>query len=145
MNTSRRVVFDTSTLVSAALRPASDAERAFSLALRHGVICICEQSLESLRSVFIRSRFDPYMAKRARMGFVDLLHSAGWTCLVSAADLSGIRSQRRGRKNSVILALATVAEVDAIVSGEKDLLARKAWRKIPIVSPADFAAWYDPV
>lgn len=144
MNTGRRVIFDTSTLVSAALRPSSAAECAFSLALRHGSICICNQSLERLHSIFIRSRFDRYMAKRARMAFVDLLRSTGWTCLVSAADFSGIRSQRRDRRNNAILALAAVAEADVIVSSEKDLLARKTWREIPIVSPAEFVAWHNP-
>ncbi len=144
MNESRRVVFDSSTLVSAALRPSSAAERAFSLALRHGVICICDQSLERLHSVFIRSRLDRFMAKRARMAFVDLLRNTGWTCQVSPADFSGIRSKRRDQRNNVIFALATVAEADVIVSSEKDLLKRKAWRKIPIVSPAEFAAWHNP-
>jgi putative PIN family toxin of toxin-antitoxin system len=144
MNTSRRIVFDTSALASAALCPASAADRAFSLALKHGVVCLCEQSLERLRVVLSQSKFDRYMGKRARIAFVDLLRSTGWMCLVSPAEVSGIHLPSRGRRNQVILALASVAEADAIVSGDNDLLARKAWRKIPILPPAEFVSWYDP-
>ena len=144
MNTSRRVVFDTSTLISAALCPASAADRAFSLALRHGVVCVCEQSLEKLRFVLSGSKFDRYMGKRARMAFVDLLRSTGWMCLVSPADLNGVRPSTRDRRNHVTLALAAAAEADAVVSSDRDLLTRKAWRRIPIVPAAEFAAWYDP-
>jgi putative PIN family toxin of toxin-antitoxin system len=143
MNANRRVVFDTSTLVGAALRPASPANRAFSLALRHGVICICEPSLERLRSVLSRSKLDRYLGKRARIAFVDLLANTAWSCLVSEAELSAIRPPCRDRRNHVVLTLATTAEADAIVSSDEDLLARKAWRKIPIVTPSGFAAWYD--
>jgi putative PIN family toxin of toxin-antitoxin system len=143
MNTSRRIVFDTSTLVSVALCPSSFADRAFSLALKHGVVCVCEQSLERLRFVLSGRKFDRYMAKRVRVAFVDLLRNTGWMCLVFPADVYGIRLPSRGRRNHAIFALAAAAEADAIVSGDNDLLTRKAWRKIPIVPPAEFVSWYD--
>jgi len=50
MKGSGRVVFDIGTLVSATLRATATADRAFALALRHGVVCVCEQSLERLRA-----------------------------------------------------------------------------------------------
>lgn len=145
MKASGRVVFDTGTLVSAALRPLSAADRALSLALRHGVISVCEQSLERLRSVLSRSKLDRYMGKRARAAFVDVLLRNAWVCTLSAADVSKIRPSCRDRGNNVILALAAAAEADVIVSCEPDLLARKAWRGIPIVTAAAFVDRFNRV
>jgi len=144
MKGSGRVVFDTGTLVSAALRATAPADCAFSLALRHGVICVCEQSMERLRAVLGKSKLDRYVGKRARMAFVEMLLRSPWACTVSATDVSKIRPTCRDRGNNVILALAAVAEADAIVSSEAELLARKAWRGIPIVTPAEFVDRVDP-
>ncbi len=143
MNDSGRVVFDTGALVNAALRAASAADRAFSLALRYGVICVCEQSLERLRTVLAKRKLDRYMGKRSRTAFVDLILRNAWACPVSAADLSRIRPPCRDRRNNVVLALAAVAEADIIVSCEADLLRRKAWHRIPIITPAEFVARFD--
>ena len=143
MNGSGRVVFDSGTLVSAALRATANADRAFSLALRHGMVCVCEQSLERLRAVLGKSKLDRYMGKRARLAFADVLLRSAWACTVSADDVSKIRPRCRDRGNNLILVLAVVAEADFIVSCEPDLLARKAWHRIPIITPAEFVDRFD--
>jgi predicted nucleic acid-binding protein len=142
VNKSGRVVFDTGSLVSSALRAGSAADRAFSLALRFGVICVCEQSLERLRSVLSKSKLDRYMGKRARLAFVDLLLENAWSSTVSEADLSKIRPTPRDRGISVVLALAAVANADAIVGSDAGLIGCKTRQAIPIVTPAEFAAWF---
>ncbi len=144
MKGSGRVVFDTGTLVSATLRATATADRAFALALRHGVVCVCEQSLERLRAVLGKSKLDRYMGKRARLAFAEVLLRNAWACTVSADDVSKIRPSCRDRGNNVILALAAVAEADFIVSCEPDLLARKVWRGIPIITPTEFVDRFDP-
>ncbi|MFZ1939951.1 MAG: PIN domain-containing protein [Terracidiphilus sp.] len=143
MNPSRRVVFDTGTLVGAALRPSSLADRALATAFGSGVVCVCEPLLERLRSVLARSKWDRYMAKRARLGFVEMLRGAGWNCLVEAPDSAAVRHSAHDRRNSIILALAAIAEADAIISTVPELLSRKTWRRVPIVTPAEFLSWYD--
>jgi len=138
----RRVVFDTSTLISAALRPSSLADRALATAFQFGVVCICEPLLERLRSVLAGSKWDCYMGKRARLGFVEMLRGAGWNCVVEAPDLAGVRHSARDQRKNIILALAAVAEPDAIISIVPELLSHKTWRRVPIVTPAEFLSWY---
>jgi putative PIN family toxin of toxin-antitoxin system len=133
-----RIVFDTSTLVSAALRPGSVPDRAFSLALRHGVICACDLSLEELRAVLLRSKFDRYMGKRARAEFVELLRRNAWICPLSAPEVNAVKPSCRDRKDNMFLALAVAAEADLIVSSDDDLLVCRPWHGIPVPTPAGF-------
>lgn len=144
MNCGLRVVFDTGTLIGAAIRPTSDAERALSLALREGVVCACDASLEQLRSCLGKSRLDRYMSRRARAAFFEMFRRNAWICQVSASDIDKVRRACRDRKNIVVLALARAAEADVVVSVDRDLLTRKTWHGIRIVTPADFAGRFDP-
>jgi predicted nucleic acid-binding protein len=138
MKASGRVVFDTGALVSAALRDSAPADRALLLALRSALVCVCEQSVEKLRMALAKSSLDRYMRKRARAAFVDMLLRNAWDCPVSAAELAKSRPSRRDGRINLTLAFAAVADADWIVSIEDDLLARKAWRGIRIVTPAEF-------
>lgn len=138
MKASGRVVFDTGALVSAALRDSAPADRALLLALRSGVVCVCEPSVEKLRTALAKSELDRYMGKRARAAFVDMLLRNAWDCPVSAADLTKSRPVRRDGRINFTLAFATVADADWIVSIEDDLVARKVWRGIRIVTPVEF-------
>lgn len=144
MNPSLRSVFDTGTLVSAVLRPSSPAAHGLSLAVQSGVVCVSEPSLELLRSVMSQSKFDRYMGRRARMAFVDTLRRIGWMCRLSKEEIAGIRPKGLPRRIGIVFALAAVAEADVVICSEGSLLARKIFRRIPIVSPAEFAAMYDP-
>jgi predicted nucleic acid-binding protein len=144
MNFTRRVVFDTSTLVSAALHTDSPADRALVLALREGVICASEATFEYLHLILTSRKWDRYMTKRARLTFVDLIRATAWYCVVSLADELAVRPAIRDKRTKALLALAATAEADVIVAIAPDLLARKSWRRIPIVTPSKFASWYDP-
>jgi len=144
MMAGRRVVFDTGSLVSAALRASSPADRALALALRHGVVCVCGQTMQRLRAALSTSKFDRYMRKSARMAFAEMLLRNAWVCPVSPAGQPKPRSAFRNRRNYLVLALAVVGEADVIVSGDTGLLARKAWRRIPIMTPAEFIDRFDP-
>ena len=64
-------------------------------------------------------------------------------CLVSLADEAAVRPAFREKRINALLALASVAEADAIVAAAPNLLARKSWRRIPIVTAAEFVSWYD--
>jgi uncharacterized protein len=50
----------------------------------------------------------------------------------------------RDPKDRMILACAVGGKADMIVSGDKDLLVLKAYRDIPIVTPAEFLAILNP-
>ena len=143
MTAGRRVVFDTSSLVSAALRSSSSAERAVLLALRSGVICIAPSSLRRLQAVLGNAGFNRFMAKRRRMAFVDLLGRIAWLCPDSQPEMPAARRRSRERRTNALLAFAASAEADVVVSSDRALLARKSLRRIPIFTPDEFIARYD--
>ena len=60
MNGLHRVVFDTSTLVSAALRVGSVPHEAFAHAVSAGEVCISQATLAELEHVLLRPKFDKY-------------------------------------------------------------------------------------
>jgi uncharacterized protein len=138
MNGNPRVVFDSSTLVSVVLRPASPARRAFSLALGLGVICINGAALDRLRAVLSSARFDRFMARRSRLAFVGLLSRNAWLCPSSLSEKRVVRRPRCNRDSRSVLDLAIAGEADVIVSSDRQLLASKSWRRIPIVAPEQF-------
>lgn len=139
----RRVVFDTSTLVSAVLRSPSLPGKAFNLALQNCVICISDSTLEELRIVLARDKFDRYMGKTERLQFVSILGRNAEIFSVGAADLNAVRPSCRDQSDSKFLALATVSGADVIVSSDDDLLVLHPWNGIPIVAPADFLSQWE--
>jgi putative PIN family toxin of toxin-antitoxin system len=49
----------------------------------------------------------------------------------------------RNRDDDMVLALAVAARVDAIVTGDRDLLSLGSWDRIPIKSPSAFVSESD--
>jgi len=60
MSALRRVVFDTSSLVGAALRLGSVPHRALAQALSAGDLCASAATLAELEQVLLRPKFDRY-------------------------------------------------------------------------------------
>ena len=76
----KRVVLDTSTLVSAALRVDSVPSLALLKVLRECELCTSELTLQELASVLSRPKFDRYLARAERDQFVRLIgaYSVVW-------------------------------------------------------------------
>jgi predicted nucleic acid-binding protein len=110
----RRFVFNTATLVSAALRPSSPAAQAFSLALSTGVICTSESALDQIAAILNRRTLDCYIRRRARTAFVDLLRRHAWLC--PAPPAKSLRKPSRAQQLKALLAFAASAEADALVT-----------------------------
>src|SRR5690606_12661092 len=72
MNFVKRVVFDTSTLVSAVLRPGSVPRQAFLKAVAEAELCASASTLAELESVLGRDKFDRYLERETRLQFVAL-------------------------------------------------------------------------
>ena len=66
-----RVVFDTSTLVSAALRVGSTLHQA----LKQAEVCVSSTSLSALQQVLLRPKFDQDLPHDMRGEFVDLVRA----------------------------------------------------------------------
>lgn len=133
-----RVVFDTSTLISAALRLGSTLWQALTLALSFSEICASRQTLEELRDVSNREKFDRYLAPLERERFVRELERGMRLFDVRRDEGPAPGPPCRDAKDQKFLELALEADAGTIVSSDDDLLVLDPWNGIRIVRPADF-------
>ncbi|HWZ50331.1 MAG TPA: putative toxin-antitoxin system toxin component, PIN family [Granulicella sp.] len=136
----RRVILDTSTLVSAALRIGSVPHQALLKALASCDVCASAETLAELEQVLDREKFDRYLDCELRRSFVAVMRRHVHLFAVQDADREAVEPPCRDPKDNQFLALALAAEADALVSSDEDLLVLHPWRGIAIVTPAEFLA-----
>jgi len=136
----RRVVLDTSTLVSAALRIGSVPHQALLKALGSCDLCASVETLAELERVLDRDKFDRYLDRESRLSFVALMRRHAHLFAVENADTEAVLPPCRDPKDTQFLALVLAAEADALVSSDEDLLVLHPWHAIPIMTPAEFLA-----
>jgi putative PIN family toxin of toxin-antitoxin system len=135
---SRRVVFDTSTLVSAALRPDSIPYRALLTAILSCDLCASEATLDELREVLGRDRFRRYLEDEVRQEFLRTIERNVRLCAVREGAELSVDPRCRDPKDNKFLALALESEAEVIVSSDEDLLALHPWNDVRIVLAAEF-------
>ena len=128
-----RAVFDTNVTVSAALLPRSVPRQAFDRAQTQGRILISGPTAAELNEVLRRDRFDRYVGREKRLGFLASLVRTGEMVEVTEAI-----SDCRDPKDNKFLELALSGEASHIVSGDQDLLVLHPFRGIPILTPRAF-------
>jgi hypothetical protein len=133
-----RVVFDTSTLVSAALRPESIPEKALQLAIQFHLLYTSEEALEELERVLKLKKFDRYVSLDSRTEFLQKLRRDASRCMVPREVLEEVRGLCRDSNDDLFLALCVAAHADILVSSDRDLLVLHPWRGIPVLTPAQF-------
>jgi uncharacterized protein len=138
MNGPQRVILDTSTLVSAAIRMGSVPEQALFKALRTCNVCASEETLDELALVLGRDKFDRYLDSESRRAFVALIRRSVHLFAVRDADLLAVDPPCRDTGDHKFLALALVSEADILVSSDEDLLVLHPWHGISIITAADF-------
>ncbi len=138
MSFSRRVVFDTSTLVSAALKPGSVPHQALLLALARCDVCASVPTWLELQRVMQRDRFDRYLARQARLDFVAMLREGLHFFAVTPADDEAVQPPCRDATDNKFLALVQLCQAHALVSSDDDLLVLHPWRGVPVLRPVDF-------
>lgn len=138
MNLTRRVVFDTSTLVGAALKPGSVPHQALLHALARCDVCASVQTWLELERVMQRDRFDRYLPRDARLAFVAMLRTSMHFFAVTQADEAALQPPCRGALDNKFLALLQVCRADLLVSGDEDLLVLHPWCGVPVLRPAEF-------
>ena len=140
MNPIRRVVFDTSTLVSAALRIGSVPHHALLQVLGSCDLCASSETLAELERVLDHKKFDRYLDQESRQVFVALIRRNVQLFAVTDADMKAAQPSCRDSMDNKFLALALAAEADAIVRSDEELLVLDPWRAIAILTPARFLA-----
>ena len=133
-----RVVFDTGTLVGAALKPDSVPHQALSLALARCEVCASPQTWMELELVMQRDRLDPYLPRATRLAFVALLRQGMQFFAVPPADEQLLQPPCRDPKDNKFLALTQVCGAHVLISSDDDLLVLSPWRQVPVLSAAAF-------
>lgn len=128
-----RCVVDTNVIVSASMLSLSVPRQAVEKALREGVLLFSESTLDELREILSRSKFDRYVSREDRALFLAQLGAA-------AEFVSIIRLVRECRdpKDDKFLEVALNGNADAIITGDSDLWVLRPWREVEILSPAEY-------
>lgn len=133
-------MFDTSTLVSAALRAGSVPYRALVQALEAGEVCASTSTLAELESVLQRDKFDRYLSAALRAEFAAIMRRRAQLFDVTKEDIANVQPPCRDPKDNQFLALVHACGADVMVSSDADLLALHPWQGVPIVTPAAYIA-----
>jgi len=137
MSWPRRVVFDTSTLVGAALKPGSVPHQALTLALARCDVCASVQTWLELERVMQRDRLDRFLSRDVRLEFVALLRASMHFFAVTQADEAALQTPCRDALDNKFLALVQVCQADMLVSSDEDLLVLHPWCGVPVRRAAD--------
>jgi putative PIN family toxin of toxin-antitoxin system len=130
------VVIDANVFVSAAIQRGA-SHRIIQSWLSGGAdfeVVMCPELLGEIREVLItRPRLRKWISLENATLFVDTIEAV--VDLVNDPD--EIQTETRDPNDDYLVALARAHDVDAIVSGDKDLLAWQEQRP-PVMSPAQF-------
>jgi putative PIN family toxin of toxin-antitoxin system len=137
-----QVVFDTSTLIGAALKVGSKPHQALMLALDSCEICGSAQMIAELAEVLNRRYFDRRLPRPDRDEFIAMIRSNVVTYWVDEKAAASLDPPCRDVRDNFILALALAAQADAIVSSDRDLLTLHPWNGIPILTPSEFVSQF---
>ena len=138
MSFAKRVVLDTSTLISAALRPASTPRQALLTAVASATLCASPATLAELEQVLMRDKFDRYLDQTSRREFLDLYRRHTRLFNVTEAEEAALPQACRDPRDNKFLALALYCSADALVSSDDDLLVLNPYQGIPIWTPKEF-------
>lgn len=129
------IVFDASTLVSAAIRRGSVPARAFFHALRSDRVAVSAATMAELRDALARPRLARFVNPGLRDEVLTQLDESG----VLFAPMERV-TDCRDAKDDKYLELALAAGAGGIVSGDDDLLVLHPWRGVRILRPAAYLA-----
>lgn len=129
----KRLVIDTNVLVRSAIIAPSVPRQAVDKAIDHGVLLFSESTMDELKRVLFRPKFDRYLSRERRAIFLAQLESAAET--VPAIQIVRECSDPNDDK---FLEAALNGKADMIITGDADLLEMNPWRAIAISSPTQF-------
>ena len=126
-------VFDTNSLVSALLLPSSVNRMALKKADDAGTLIFSSETLDELKEVLIRSKFDKYVSLEDRLEYIGRLESRG-NIIKTSNDFNDCRDS----KDNKFLNLAFDSKALCIVTGDQDLLVLNPFHNIRIISASYF-------
>jgi putative PIN family toxin of toxin-antitoxin system len=133
MNDGPRYIFDTNTLVSAALFERGKPGRAFRQALKKGTVLLSQLTFEEIDEVLAREKFDKYLSLEERAEFIEALVERS-----KFANPTEKVQACRDSDDDKFLELAVSQKATCIVSGDQDLLVLNPFQGIPILTADKF-------
>ncbi len=127
-------VFDTNSLISAALISASVNARALDAVIDKGRLAISESIMQEFTDVLFRKKFDKYFFDDAER--LEVIEKIERNAVIFFPK--EVITSCRDAKDNKFLELAVSSNASSIITGDKDLLILHPFRGIPILSPSDF-------
>ena len=129
----KRFVFDTNSLISANLLKHSVNRKAFDHAMETGILVLSDATFAEFAQTFIKPKFDQYLSLDKRLSRINDMEDRAHF-IKPHIEIKVCRDP----EDDMFLALAVSAEVNAVITGDKDLLVLHPFKNIPILSAADF-------
>lgn len=129
-----KFVFDTNSLISAALLRTSINAKALTRALDIGRIVISEPVLVEFEGVIFRKKFDKYFLNDGER--LEAITNIENNSIIFFPKVTV--EACRDPKDNMILELAIASNASCIISGDQDLLMLNPFNDIPIVTAAEF-------
>jgi putative PIN family toxin of toxin-antitoxin system len=129
----KRYVFDTNSLISAALFRQSVPRQALDLALQSGILLVSSDTIIELTKVLLRTKFDQYVSQEQRELFLTELLQQVEIVLIDERIAAC-----RDPKDDIFLEVAVNSQAAVIVTGDDDLLVLHPYRDITICTPRAF-------
>lgn len=126
-------VFDTNTLISAALSPFSKNAEAIIKAENLGIIVYSELTWQEFQNVLFRPKFDKYISVSSREIIAERFLDR-----FKKVNIDTIIRECRDSKDDMFLELAISCHAACIITGDSDLLSLHPFRNIPIINAAIF-------
>jgi len=128
-----RCVVDTNVIVSASAFAFSVPRQTVEKALRNGTLLFSDFTIEELKNVLSRPKFDRYVSREERAFFLAQLSAR-------AEFVPTIQLVRECRdpEDDKFLEVALNGRADVIITGDADLLAMHPWRGVAIDSPQNY-------
>jgi len=114
--------------------------QAFLAAVGTCDLCVSHATLNELREVLRRPKFDRYAPLQARLEFFALVAERSRLWQVDPKSDEIADGACRDAKDAKFLALALDCQAVALISSDADLLAMHPWQGVPILTPAAFIA-----
>ncbi|MFZ0308370.1 MAG: putative toxin-antitoxin system toxin component, PIN family [Candidatus Sulfotelmatobacter sp.] len=128
-----RCVVDTNVIVSASVFALSVPRQAVENVLRNGILLFSDFTMDELKSVLFRSKFDRYVSREERALFLAQLSAAA-----EFVEIIQLVRKCRDPKDDKYLEVALNGRADVIITGDTDLRSLHPWREIQILSPAAY-------
>jgi uncharacterized protein len=128
-----RCVVDTNVVVSASVFGFSVPRQAVEKALRSSILLFSDFTMDELKDVLFRPKFDRYVSRADRALFLAQIESTA-----EFVPIIQLVRACRDPNDDKFLEVALNGRADAIITGDADLLGMHPWRGISILSPTAY-------